>query len=228
MVLDKKETTVAYRCPDCGSGIMSAVGLFTLSADMLKLKCTCHASEMSIVYDRANSCVRLTIPCIFCDKPHTYNIKSSLFFSKELFALQCPYSDIDIGFVGEENNVKAALSKNELELIGLMEENGIESLDSLRTSDNTPFTDPQLIDIILYIIKDIDAEGKIYCECHKNGREPIPDYEMEREESAYDVEMTEDGIKITCRECGCFKIIPTDSLLAAQDFLNTDRIILEK
>ena len=41
MVLKEKHTTVAYRCPFCGSGVMSAVGLFGLSADMVKLKCPC-------------------------------------------------------------------------------------------------------------------------------------------------------------------------------------------
>ena len=227
MVLQKKETTVAYRCPECGAGIMSAVGLFALSADMLKLKCTCKDSELAVVYDRANNAVRLTVPCIFCNKPHTYNISSSLFFSKELFTLQCPYSDINIGFVGEENNVKAELSRSELELLNLMEENGIENLAQLRQEEDLPFTDPQLVDIILYIIKDIDAEGKIFCECHKDGREPIADHELEREECLYDVEMTDDGIKVTCRECGSYTVIPTDSLLAAQDFLNTDHITLE-
>ena len=52
MVLDLKQTTVAYRCPHCGAGVMSAVGLFSLSADMVKLKCTCGKSEMTIVYSK--------------------------------------------------------------------------------------------------------------------------------------------------------------------------------
>ena len=43
MILDVKQTTAAYRCPHCGSGVMSAVGLFSLTgaADMVKLKCDC-------------------------------------------------------------------------------------------------------------------------------------------------------------------------------------------
>ena len=52
MILDPKQTTVAYRCPHCGAGVMGLVGLFTLSADMIKLKCTCGESEMSIVYSK--------------------------------------------------------------------------------------------------------------------------------------------------------------------------------
>ena len=45
MIINPKETTVAYRCPACGAGVMSAVGIFALSAEMIKLKCTCGQSE---------------------------------------------------------------------------------------------------------------------------------------------------------------------------------------
>ena len=48
MVLEKKQTTIAYRCPTCGAGIMSAVDIFALSAPMVKLKCSCGCSEMTI------------------------------------------------------------------------------------------------------------------------------------------------------------------------------------
>ena len=92
MLLNEKRTTVAYRCPNCGGGIMSAVGLFNLSADMVKLKCTCGKSELKIVYNRDNT-VRLTVPCLICAQPHTFTVNSSLFFSDELFVLPCPYSD---------------------------------------------------------------------------------------------------------------------------------------
>ena len=52
MVLESKQTTVAYRCPHCGAGVLSAVGMFSLAADMVKLKCTCGQSEMEIVYSK--------------------------------------------------------------------------------------------------------------------------------------------------------------------------------
>lgn len=228
MILESKETTVAYRCPDCGVGIMSIVGLFALSADMIKLKCSsCGKSEMSVVYDKANNTVRIGIPCIFCGKPHIYNVSTTLFFSKEFLALQCPYSNIDIGFIGESNNVKAELSKNELELMRLMEENGIGSLADIQRENSAQLPDTQLMDIILYIIKDVDAEGKIYCKCHPDGHEPIADGELDREEELYDVELEGGGIRLTCRECGASRLIPTDSLLAANAFLNVDSITLE-
>ena len=40
MILEPKSTSIAYRCPSCGSGIMSAVDVFKLSADRVRLKCT--------------------------------------------------------------------------------------------------------------------------------------------------------------------------------------------
>ena len=52
MILEEKKTTVAYRCPKCGGGIMSVVGFFKLAADMVKLKCDCGESEMTVVYSK--------------------------------------------------------------------------------------------------------------------------------------------------------------------------------
>lgn len=227
MVLNSKQTTVAYRCPACGVGVMSAVGLFSLSADMVKLKCTCKQSEMQVIYDKQNSQVRLTVPCLFCDKPHNFTLNSTLFFSKDLFVTPCPYSGINIGFIGESEHVKAELARTELELMDLLEQNGIDSFSKLHGEENC-FTDPQIFDIVMYVIKDLDAEGKIYCKCHPNGREPLPDgCDAQREDCMYDAEITDEGIKITCRECGASKVISTDSNLSAHAFLNSDFISLE-
>ena len=48
MVLNTKQTTVAYRCPHCGAGVMSAVSPFALRGNMVRLKCTCGQSVMEI------------------------------------------------------------------------------------------------------------------------------------------------------------------------------------
>ena len=231
MVLNEKRTTVAYRCPDCGGGILSAVGLFNLSADMVKLKCTCGKSELKIVYNRDGT-VRLTVPCLLCSQPHNFTVKSSLFFSEELFVLPCPYSDINICFTGEMNRVKAELARTELELLDMLEENGITDFSSLH-GDEKDLGDPQILDIVLFVIDDLDAEGKIYCQCHPDNGHPesvsleSDDDLQEREESRYEAEITDDGIKVTCRVCGASRVIPTDSMLSAHAFLNADSLHLE-
>lgn len=218
MVLDSKQTTVAYRCPHCGSGVMSAVGLFNLSADMVKLKCTCGESEMTVVYSKDGK-MRLTVPCILCPNPHNFTVNSSVFFKNDLFLLPCPYSDINICMIGEQNKVKAELARTELELLDLLEESGIDNFDLFHNKQT--LSDPQILDIILFVINDLDAEGKIYCKCH-------PESEISGEHDGnYEVEMLEEGIKVLCKGCGASKIIPADSLINAHEFLNTEKIILE-
>ena len=214
MVLEPKQTTVAYRCPHCGAGIMSAVGLFALTADRIKLKCTCKKSELDIVYSKEGK-VRLTVPCIFCPKPHTFTLQSSLFFGKELFSLQCPYSDFNIAHTGELNAVKGELAKGELELLDLMEQSGLQNFDSLHNDEET-LSDPQIQEIVMFVINDLDAEGKIYCKCDPadNCRE-------------YDAEIEDEGIRVSCRKCAASRFIPTDSRLGAHAFLNADALHLE-
>ena len=226
MVIDSKQTTVAYRCPACGAGVMSVVGLFSLSADMINLKCTCGKSHMQIVYRKNDGQMRLSVPCIFCNKPHTFNISEKMFFSKDIFLLPCPYSDINIGFVGESNNVKAELARTELELLDMLEKNGIDGFESLYGDEET-LPDPQVMDVVSYIIRELDAEGKIYCKCFPEGREPLPDGEMDREDSDYEIEITDSSIVVSCKKCGAKREIPADSMLTAHAFLNSDYLSLE-
>ena len=214
MVLDTKQTTVAYRCPHCGAGVISAVGIFALNADMLKLKCTCGESEMTVVLSKDGK-VRMSVPCLLCANPHNFTLNSSLFFKQDLFTLSCPYSDIGLAFLGEANQVKAELARSELELLDLLEKSGLNSLEDLHSEENG-LTDPQILDIVMFVINDLDAEGKIECKC-------APD-DNDRQ---YDVEVLDDGVLVKCRKCGASRIVPTDSGLGAHDFLNADFLRLE-
>lgn len=212
MVLDPKQTTVAYRCPRCGAGVMSAVGLFNLSADMIKLKCDCGESEMSVVYTK-DSKLRLTVPCLFCPNPHHFTVSSSVFFSKELFALPCPYSGMNIAVTGEINQVKAELSRSELELLELLEENGIDGFSSLHGEQT--MSDPEVEEIVNYMIRELDAEGKISCNCEGD------------EEGDYEIEFLPDAIRLSCKRCGASVDIPTGSLIDAHEFLYIDELVLK-
>ncbi len=215
MVLEPKNTTVAYRCPHCGSGVLSAVSPFAIGADMIKLKCECGKSEMSIVFGRDGK-VRLSVPCMLCPKPHNFSVSSTLFFDRDVFLLPCPYSDVNICFMGDMNKVKAELSKTELELLDMLEKSGIEGgFEALHAADEAEILpDPQIYDIIMFVIKDLEEEGKIFCRC-------------EHGEGDYEAEVLDYGIKVRCTKCGAERKIPTDSLLAANAFLNADSLHLE-
>ena len=214
MVLQPKHTTVAYRCPHCGVGVMSAVGTFALTADMVKLKCDCKKSEMTLVH-RPDGKVRLTVPCIICAQPHTFTVSETVFYGKDLFVLPCPYSDVNVAFMGEINQVKGELARSELALLDLMEQSGIKNFDTYH-DDEEALPDPQILDIVMFVIHDLDAEGKIFCKCAPtdNGRE-------------YDAEITNEGVCVSCRKCAASRLIPTDSRLSAHAFLNADALHLE-
>lgn len=217
MVLQPKETTVGYRCPHCGMGVISVVGMLNLGADMLKLKCECGKSELTVVFTKDGN-VRLTVPCMICPNPHSFTVRKSLFFEKDLFCLPCPYSDVNLCMIGATNRVKAELSRTELALMQILEENGVESFAALhQVSEDEDLPDPEIRDIVMFVIRELDADGKITCRCENKAPE----------EGNYDVELYEDHISVICKDCGAKREIPTDSYLAAHAFLNCDDLKLE-
>ena len=115
MVLNPGQTHIAFRCPDCGTIIYGFVGRFALSAGMLRIKCTCgkHALDVSITSDGK---VRLSVPCIFCKQNHNYVVAQSIFFGRELFLLNCPYSNMDICFIGDKEKIDEEVARSEKEL----------------------------------------------------------------------------------------------------------------
>ena len=218
MVIEPKSTTVAYRCPHCGGGVMSAVNPFVIGADMIKLKCECGKSELQVVMEKhgPDKKIRLSVPCMLCPKPHNFSLTQSVFFNRDIFLLPCPYSGVNICFIGDSDYVKAEMSKTELELLDMLEKSGVEGgFDAIHAADESELLpDPQIYDIIMFVIRDLEEEGKIFCRCEDGHGE-------------YEAEVLDFGIKVTCTKCGASQTIPTDSLLAAYAFLNADSLDLE-
>lgn len=214
MILDRKETTVAYRCPECGASVTSMVGIFSLTADMIRMKCPCGGSQLEIVYTKDKK-IRLNVPCFLCPTPHSYMMSSQMFFDRDLFALPCGYSGMDICFIGRQDKVAQAMENAEKELIELLEESDIDVETLMHSVDreNKPeLTDPQVLDIVMYVVRDLADEGKITCHCPDGGD--------------YDVEIHDDHLTVKCKQCGDHLDVPTNSLTAANDFLACDRLDL--
>ncbi len=212
MVLDKKETTVSYRCPECGSSVTSMVGIFALTADMLRMKCPCGGSELEIIYTKDKK-IRLNVPCFLCPTPHSYLISSQMFFDRELFTMPCSYSGVDICFVGKQDKVQEAVEKSEKELLEMLGDTDFETLSQHR-GKNIELTDPQVLDIVLYVVRELADEGNITCNC-------------EADEGDYEVEIYDEYILVECRNCGAKLEIPTNSLTAATDFLGCEKLALK-
>jgi len=213
MVLEHKQTTVAYRCPECGAIVMSMVGIFALTADMIRLKCPCGGSEMEIIYTRDRK-VRMNVPCFLCPTPHSYMISSTIFFDKEIFRLPCSYSGVDICFIGKQEQVQKAIEDADKELTEMLGGTSFEELTQNR-GENLELSDPQVADVILYVVRELADEGCIRCNC------------LNPEEGDYEVEIHENFIRVICKNCGAKKDISIQSTLQAQDFLESEELILE-
>ena len=208
MILKGKQTNVAYRCPGCGYAIFGLVGAFSVSAGLLKLKCQCGDSQMILQFT-ADKKVRVTVPCLFCGTDHQFTISQSLFFERDIFALNCPYTNMDICFIGEKEKIDEALEKSAKELELLFEQVTELSDDELTPEQILP--DAQIYDILRFVVKELEAEQKIECPCQTG---------------PYELDITADGIRVYCTECGASYLFPSDSVASAEAFLHADSLHL--
>ena len=218
MILDEKKVSVAYRCPACGKGVISVIGVFSLSGDVLKLKCECGRSEL-VIQRSSDGGFRFTVPCFICPRPHFYKVSREAIFSKELFCLGCTYTGFDTCFIGEHEKVLQALDESANTLEGLAADAGVDDLDMLHGGDaDLSADDPMIDEVIRFTIADLREAGELYCGC------------KDKEKSAYFYEFTPPDytdLRIYCAGCGFEKLIPMTSITNAHAFLDIDELRLE-
>lgn len=217
MLLPAKETTIAYRCPACGAGILSMVGVFALSGDLLKLKCSCGQSELTMTYTSDRS-LRLTVPCLVCNKPHHFKLGQNTFFrsDEEVFRLPCTYTGLDLCFIGRKERVQKALEEANEELVKLMEEAGLQDLSDLHEQDDEmKEIDPEVDDIVRYMLAELKEEDKIHCRCKKKTL------------ASYDFSVQDGFVRVYCQGCGAIADLPLTGVGTATEFLRTDELFLE-
>ena len=213
MILQPKDTTVAYRCPECGSTIFSVVGALALSGDIIKLKCTCGCSEL-IMEKAEDEKIRITVPCIFCPSPHHYVVSRKLLTSRELFTFPCAYAGVDILFVGAKGEVMKAVEVSDKELRSMIDDTELAGVHEANAGDEL-CVDEHMRDMVLFVLGDLAEEKRIHCKCEDGKGDFL-------------VETTADGICISCKKCGAAKDICCDGIsLETQAFLDCTDLYLE-
>ena len=215
MVIQPKQRNIAYRCPDCGTSILGLVGKFALSANMLRLKCNC-GSDMSLDINVANDGkIRLSVPCLFCKQNHSYTVTESIFFDKDTFLLNCPYSGMDIAFLGDEESISKELSRTEEEIGRLMASLEADTLSDIQPedmSDDEIPPDPAIYDTLRFVVKDLEEEGRIKCPCG---------------DGSYELRFTDGGMEVYCETCGAVYEFSAASPTMAEEYLTLDEIVLK-
>lgn len=214
MVLNPGQTHVAYRCPECGGLIYGFVGKFALSAGMLRLKCTCGGSAMDITVTQDKR-VRLSVPCLFCKQNHSYVVSQSIFFERDLFLLNCPYSNMDICFIGEKEKCDEQADRTGAELERLLADLEAEKLSDIQPQDmdeEEALPDPTVYDAIRFLMKELEYDGKISCPCGIG--------------TGYDLRFCREGVQIYCPACGAAHTFDTRAEAASEEYLTLDSLTL--
>ena len=214
MVIGEKKTCIAYRCPSCGSGVMGLCGDFVLAGGrMLKLKCPCGATEHMTVAEAGDNKLRITVPCLLCASDHRYLVSKSVFYGRDLFLLNCAYSDLDICFIGDEEKVSGALQENEARLKQLFTDAGLSSLARMRGDEEDVLPEAGVLDVIRFLVRELEADGQIDCPCH---------------DGEYEIELTPRGVRVYCLHCNGEYTFPVSSVESAQAFLDCDKLLLRE
>ncbi len=213
MVIENKQAHIAYRCPDCGTLIYGFVGQFALASDLLRLRCECGGSALDIKITNDKK-VRLSVPCLYCKQNHNYVVSQSILFGRELFILNCPYSNMDIAFIGDSEKICARAEENAREIENLLKNLELESVKDMQpedVDDEEGLPDPATYDILRFLVKDLEADGKISCKC---------------DAGEYELCFADGGIQVYCKNCGATHTFKADSPATAEAFLDTDSVEL--
>ena len=209
-----KRKQIAYRCPDCGYATVGFIGNFTAVSDMLRLKCECGKSALDIS-KHSDGKIHLSVPCVYCNDSHGFNLSPELVLRDDLTRLPCPFSGMDIAIFADEEKLPAELSRTAEELTRIMGSLEAEELRDIQPTDvdgdeNAP--DPAIYDSINFLLRELEADGAVRCPCGKGG---------------YDLRFTESGIQIYCLSCGASYTFHATSAAMAEEYLSIDEVILK-
>ena len=213
MTSQKRHTHIAYRCPECNTVIYGLVGEFALNSSMMRLNCSCGKSALTLA-PTSDGKLKLSVPCTLCRDNHSFVISPALFFERDIFLGGCPYANVNVVFIGEKEKVDEAVYENGEALKRLIAGMGVETLSDLQPEDmdeDEVLPDASVYDLIRFVVKDLEAEGKIDCPCHSGN---------------YDLRYAPGGIQVFCPECEAAHFFSCASASAAEEYLNTDEIKL--
>ena len=211
--MELRRTQIAYRCPSCAEAVVGFLGGLTAAADMLRLKCSCSASALDITKRRGGG-IHLSIPCVYCGENHGADIREDLIGREGLTSIPCPFSGMDIAFIGGEEDIRGALERSAESLGRLMtalEAEDISDIQPREADADDVAIDPAVFDTINFLVRDLESEGRVKCPC-KNTRPAL--------------RYTDTGIQVYCEECGASYDFHAPTPTLAEEYLTLDEISL--
>ena len=121
---------------------------------------------------------------------------------------------MDISFIGNEDAIAEELERTRIELERLLTQLEAEELSDIQPqdmNDDEILPDPAVYDTVRFIVKDLEAEGKVDCPCH---------------EGTYELRFCDEGIQVYCEKCGATYTFHASSPSVTEEYLSLDSITL--
>ena len=198
-MVEEAKRTIAYLCPACHQAVVAEKTVFSLAAAPGKIPCPCGKSELKT--EIAGDQVKLTVPCLFCEKEHTVACSTLAFLHEKALAFSCAASGLDCCYVGEEGPVFAALKRLE------------EAVDKLeaQAGEKGTFLDELVMHEVLSEIKDIAQRGGISCTCGSRN---------------WKLQVNYSSVDLFCADCGGAMRIPAATASDIDDICCKDKLVI--
>lgn len=183
--MDLQTTAIAYICPSCGATVTKDINIFSLSGG---LDILCRCGEKLSVKVTPERKVHLSVPCLACPENHTTRLSSASFFSRDLFTVQCPYTALDICFVGKRDKVMKAVNDNKKYLEETFSQQQGEPEDDVLKELYDKYDNPIVMNDILLLIRDFITDQAIECDCDSSDK--------------LGIDICRDRVRLTCSGCG--------------------------
>lgn len=208
-----RRNQIAFRCPECGTATVGFLGGLSSVSDMLRLKCECQNWALEIK-KLADGKLHLSVPCVFCKDTHGYTVSAGVINRDEPTMLACPYASMDILFMGDEVQLPRELERSAKELeriLASFEAEDLHDIQPLDIDENDAPPDPSIFDSINFIVRDLEAEGKVHCPCGQG---------------EYELRFCDEGMQVYCTHCGTSYTFYAKTQTAAEEYLGLDEITL--
>ena len=210
----KRLNHIAYRCPECATATVGLVGSVESLGDLIRLKCGCGESALDIKKERDGK-IHISVPCIFCKDSHGYKLSPEILSRDTVTKLGCPFSGMDIAFIGDGEAITHELDRTAEELSRIMASLEADDVKDIQPHDIDEAEcppDPAIYDTINFVVRDLEAEGAVKCPC-MSGK--------------YGLRFTDTGMQVYCENCGAsfdfFGLSPG----IAEEYLSLSEITLK-
>lgn len=224
---EQLSSTVGYRCPHCLETVLSGVGIFRLSGNLLKLKCSCGGSEALIerkAGEEGN--VNVTVPCFLCKKRHRYLLGRSLFArqEKDVLRFSCPHTGVPVLYLGGREDVVEAVREDTEAMTEALEDgeeirkllfSPFDGNEQAQQEEYTQFSG--VSEVVRYMLAELQEEGMIHCGCEEAGEIPVYDFTLEGETA----------LRVFCESCHKEAILPLTGVFDAERILSLDSLTLK-